>query len=114
MVTENPAANPLAGLLTRCDAPPGVSAQSKAEARSWAPNTRKAYVAAWNDFTRWCLDNRCPGLPSAAAAVRYLEDLVDLFKETVGTEARDRRRLGTAVEVPPAGRSLHRLREKGG
>ena len=52
---------------------------ARAEALSWAPNTRKAYVAGWNGLTSWCIENRCSGLPAAPAAVgRYLEDLVDI------------------------------------
>ena len=39
---------------------------ARAEARSWSPNTRLAGVASWRDFTIWCLDNRCAGLPTSA------------------------------------------------
>ena len=43
-----------------------------AEALSWAPNTRRAYVAGWNDFTNWCLEHRCAGLPASPSVVgRY-------------------------------------------
>ena len=28
-----------------------VLAEARAEARSWSANTRRAYVAGWNDFT---------------------------------------------------------------
>ena len=62
----------------------------RAEDLSWAPNTRKAYVAGWNDFTSWCIENRCPGLPAAPAAVgRYLEDLMEIQGKALAT-ARNR------------------------
>ena len=63
---------------------------ARAEALSWAPNTRKAYVAGWNDFTSWCIENRCSGLPAAPAAVgRYLEDLMEIQGKALAT-ARNR------------------------
>ena len=66
--------------------PAAVSAGAKAEALSWASNTRKAYVAGWNDFTSWCLENRCPGLPAAPADVGlYLEHLVEQQGRTLAT-----------------------------
>ena len=50
-----------------------VLADARAEARSWAPNTRRAYVAGWRDFTSWCFENRCAGLPAVPSDVtRYL------------------------------------------
>ncbi len=56
-----------------------VSPRARAEALSWAPSTRRAYVAGSKDFTSWCLENRCAGLPSAPANVgRYLEDHIEL------------------------------------
>ncbi len=56
----------------------GFLADARAEARSWSPNTRRAYVAGWKDFTSWCFENQCAGLPSAGADVgRYLEHLVE-------------------------------------
>ena len=86
MLTEIPAANPLAGPLSGYDVVPNVSAEAQAEALSWAPNTRKAYVAGWNDFTSWCIENRCPGLPADPADVgRYLEDLVETQGRTLAT-----------------------------
>ena len=49
-----------------------VHAGARAEALSWAPNTRRAYVAGWNDFTSWCLEHRCAGLPASPSVVgRY-------------------------------------------
>ena len=58
-------------------APSELSADARAEVLSWAPNTRKAYVAGWTDFTNWCLEHCCPGLPADPADVgRYLEHLV--------------------------------------
>ena len=66
--------------------PAAVSAGAKAEALSWAPNTRKAYLAGWSDFTSWCLENRCPGLPAAPTDVgRYLEHLVEQQGRTLAT-----------------------------
>ena len=43
--------------------PAGVDflADARAEARSWSPNTRRAYVAGWNHFTSWCIEHRCAG-----------------------------------------------------
>ena len=60
-----------------------VLADARAEARSWSPNTRRAYVAGWKDFTSWCLEHRCVGLPAAAADVgRYMEHLVETELES--------------------------------
>ena len=54
-----------------------VEAGARATVLSWAPNTTKSYLAVWNDFTGWCFENRCPGLPATPAVVgRYLEYLV--------------------------------------
>ena len=61
-------------------------AYARAEARSWSPNTRRAYVAGWNHFTSWCIEHRCAGLPSAAADVgRYIEHLVEMEGKTLAT-----------------------------
>ncbi len=39
-----------------------------------------------NDFTSWCLEHRCAGLPSAAADVgRYIEHLVETEGKTLAT-----------------------------
>ena len=63
-----------------------ISPDARAEAGSWAPSTRRAYVAGWKHFTSWCIDNRCPGLPSASADVgRYLEHLVETEGKTLST-----------------------------
>ena len=63
-----------------------ANASARAEALSWAPNTRRAYVASWNDFTSWCIENRCPGLPAAPADVgRYLEHLVETEGKSLAT-----------------------------
>ena len=60
-----------------------VLADAIAEARSWAPNTRRAYVAGWRDFTSWCFENRCAGLPAVPSDVtRYLEHLNQSQGET--------------------------------
>ena len=40
-----------------------------ADARSWSPNTRRAGVAGWKDFTSWCFEHRCAGLPAVPADV---------------------------------------------
>ena len=54
-----------------------VLADARAEARNCSPNTRRAYVAGWNDFTSWCLEHRCAVLPTGPADIgRYLEHLV--------------------------------------
>ena len=51
---------------------------ARATVLSWAPNTTKSYLAGWNDFTSWCIEHNCPGLPAAPDVVgRYLEDLVE-------------------------------------
>ena len=63
-----------------------VLADARAEAGSWSSNTRRAYVTGWKDFTRWCLENRCAGLPSAPADVgRYLEHLVETDGKALAT-----------------------------
>ena len=57
-----------------------------ADAVSWAPSTRRAYVTGWKHFTSWCFENRCQELPSAAADVgRYLEHLVETEGKTLAT-----------------------------
>ena len=56
----------------------------------WGPNTTNSYLVGWNDFTRWCFQNRCPALPSDPADVgRYLEDLVETRGKAL-TTARNR------------------------
>ena len=61
-------------------------ADARAEAGSWAPTTRRVYTVGWKHFTSWCIENRCPGLPSAAADVgRYLENLVEAEGKTLAT-----------------------------
>ena len=66
--------------------PAALSAGARAEALSWAPNTRKAYIAGWNDFTSWCIENRCAGLPVDPADVgRYLEYLVETEGKSLAT-----------------------------
>ena len=63
-----------------------VLADARAEARSWATNTRRAYIAGWNHFTSWCIEHRFAGLPSAAADVgRYIEHLVETEGKTLAT-----------------------------
>ena len=58
--------------LTLPDGAPSTSAgtdllaDARAEARSWSPNTRRAYVAGCNHFTSWCIEHRCAGLTAAA------------------------------------------------
>ncbi len=61
-------------------------ADARAEANSWSPNTRRAYVAGWKDFTSWCIEHRCAGLPVVAAHVgRYIEHLVETEGRTMAT-----------------------------
>ena len=63
-----------------------VLADARAEARSWSPNTRRAYVAGWNHFTSWCIEHQCAGLPSVATDVgRYIEHLVETEGKTLAT-----------------------------
>ena len=65
---------------------PPADAGARAEALSWAPNTRRAYVAGWKDFTSWCLEHRCRGLPAAPTNVgRYIEHLVETEGRTLAT-----------------------------
>ena len=68
-------------------------ADARAEARSWSPNTRRAYVIGWKHFTSWCIEHRCAGLPAPAADVgRYMEHLVETESLTLAT-----------VRLPPGG-----------
>ena len=63
-----------------------LSADAKAEASNWSSNTRRAYVAGWKDFTEWCFENRCPGLPADPVDVgRYLEHLVETEGKSLAT-----------------------------
>ena len=74
-----------------------VLADARAEARIWSPNTKRAYVAGWRDFTSWCFDNRCVGLPAASAVVgRYLEHLVETEGKTLATASPRRWRSAAA------------------
>ena len=67
-----------------------VEAGARATVLSWAPNTTKSYLAGWNDFTSWCIEHNCPGLPAAPDVVgRYLEDLVETQGKAL-TTARNR------------------------
>ena len=69
-----------------------VLAESRAEAGSWSPSTRRAYVTGWKDFTGWCLEHRCSGLPSLPADVgRYLGHLVETEGKTLATAWADTR-----------------------
>ena len=57
---------------------PAVDPGARSTVLSWVRNTTKSYLAGCNDFTSWCLQHRCPGLPADPAVVgRYLEDLVE-------------------------------------
>ena len=61
-----------------------LDASARAEALSWSPNTRRAYVANWKDFTKWCIWNRCAGLPTTPSdGARYLEHLVETEGKTL-------------------------------
>ena len=65
---------------------PEVLADARAEAGSWSPNNRRSYVAGWRNFTNWCLEQRCPGLPSTPADIgRYLEELVETQGKSLAT-----------------------------
>ena len=67
-----------------------VEEVARATVLSWAPNTTKSYLAGWNDFTSWCIEHNCPGLPAAPDVVgRYLEDLVETQGKAL-TTARNR------------------------
>ena len=51
-----------------------------------SPNARRAYAAGWKDFTSWCLENRCAGVPADPADVgRYPEHLVETEGKTLAT-----------------------------
>ena len=63
-----------------------VVADARAEALSWSPNIRRAYVMGWKQFTSWCIEMGCAGLPSDLATVgRYLEHLVETGGRTLAT-----------------------------
>ena len=67
-----------------------VEEVARATVLSWAPNTTKSYLVGWNDFTSWCIEHNCPGLPAAPDVVgRYLEDLVETQGKAL-TTARNR------------------------
>ena len=67
-----------------------VEEGARATVLSWAPNTTKSYLAGWNDFTSWCIEHNCPGLPAAPDVVGlYLEDLVETRGKAL-TTARNR------------------------
>ena len=80
-----------------------VDDSARAEALSWAPNTRKAYLAGSNDFTNWCIAHRCLGLPATPAVVgRCLKDLVETRGKTLAT-AWANTRSGEGDVADPAG-----------
>ena len=67
-----------------------VEEVARATVLSWAPNTTKSYLVGWDDFTSWCIEHNCPGLPAAPDVVgRYLEDLVETQGKAL-TTARNR------------------------
>ena len=71
---------------TDLEAVADVDPGARAEALSWAPNTRKACVAGWKDFTGWCIDDRRPGMPASPADVgRYLELTVEKGRKSLTT-----------------------------
>ena len=79
-------------LLTPPDGAPTAPAETdvlpdaKAEALSWSPNTRRAYVAGWKDFTARCIEHLCASLPAAPADIgRYIEYLVETDGRTLAT-----------------------------
>ena len=77
-----------------------IDASARAEALSWASNTRKAYVAGWNDLTSWCIRNCCLGLPATPAVIGcYLEDLVEV-RSVALTTARNRLAAIAAASPP--------------
>ena len=80
--------------------PAVLSAGAKAEAFSCAPNTRKAYVAGWNDFNSWGFQNWCAGLPASPA------DVGSYLKHQVETEGKS---LATARNRLAAIAAAHRL-----
>ena len=79
-----PEGPPVAGLPATL-----ASDDARAEAGSWAPSSRRSYVAGWRDFTQWCLDTGVRGLPAAPADVgRYLEYLVEARGRALATARR--------------------------
>ena len=82
-----PEGPPAAGLLAGNPMPSALASDdARAEAGSWAPSTRRSYVAGWRDFTQWCLDTGVRGLPAAPADVgRYLEHLMEARGRALAT-----------------------------
>ena len=79
-----------------------VVADAKAEALSWSPNTGWAYVMGWKQFTSWCIEMGCAGLPSDLTTLgRYLEHLVETGGRTLATA---RLRLATIAGAYRLGR----------
>ena len=77
--------NPL-WTIVHIDTETELDASARAAALSWAPNTRKSYLTGWQDFTKWCIENRCPGLPANPADVgHYIEHLVELQGKSLAT-----------------------------
>ena len=69
-----------------------LAVDAVAVAGSWSPNTRRVYVAGWQHFTSWCLENVCAGVPSEPADVgRYLEHLVETEGKSLATAWADTR-----------------------
>ena len=72
--------------LLPCNQVATLTTEARAEALSWAPNTRRAYTAGWTDFAQWTLQNRCPGLPATPETVsRYLEHLIEVERKSMAT-----------------------------
>ena len=63
-----------------------LDASARAGALNWSPNTKRAYVANWKHFIKWCIWNRCAGRPTTPSDVaRYLEHLVETEGKTLAT-----------------------------
>ena len=97
---------PAAGLQASIPMPAALASDdARAEAGSWAPSTRRSYVAGWRDFTQWCLDTGVRGLPAAPADVgRYLEHLVEARGRALATARSRLAAVSAAHRRPPPGR----------
>ena len=70
---------------------------ARAEARSWSPNTRRAFVPEWKHFTNWRFENRCTVLPGVPVDVgSCLEHLMETEGRTMATA-----RMRLAVSMAP-------------
>ena len=77
-------------------------------------NTKRAYRAAWNDFSQWCLDHGADSFPAAPSTVAaYLADRSDLKATTLQLRLAAISKAHQSADIPTPTKSsevAHRMR----